>query len=467
MKAKRVDPWFTKEFRKDNSNDFEERYGKNVTIEREVEEQREMASRSLDFNMKNLKDLDSLGPEAYIESMILDIKNEIKRLENPTDEDKYMYTKEYFKDMLDRRKEDLLFYEGLYKDKANLDKNLEAFRLQTTKTINKLKQKLAKIEGLKDDEIDSLDFKGLLEFLKVDDPLSMELQRIEKLQSITPDKYMIPNTRLTNKMANGGIKKGNYDLVVSGQKKEEVITLVALSYDDKNIKIYNKEERFTPFHRAVYNAICSIYEAGNTHFTAKQVYRCMNGLDDSQYVSDVAEERITQYIDENRSIYAKIDYTQEAKNRKKGTSRFILDDYILSIKGVTLEAGGHEVKGYVINSKPILYEYAQISRQVITVPNKLLYTSQHLNTTPEVTIMKEYFIREIEWMKRPRSSRNNKVTFNKIYEEIGLENPPKKKAQKIRDNSTKILDSYIKDDYIKNYRLYKEGRSFKGIEIIY
>lgn len=362
-------------------------------------------------------------------------------------------------------------------DDHNTFKFKEVNSTEEFKEMTELLSKLSADPGKALEEIRKAnieDLKGISKEFKIyinnlinKSSLDIDFQEIEKLDSITPTKYVIPNNRLINKLVEGALLPGDTDLIVSNKLKKQVLTKVTLNYDDDNIEIYDKDKRFTPYDRSVHNSICSIYEAGNINFTPNQVYRCMNGLSEGEYVSPQAIGSITRSIDKTRRTYAKVNYTDEAKAWNKEIDNCIIEDHILSAKKVTLEAGGNEVTGYKLNSKPILYEYAQVTGQVLTIPSNLLNTKGFLNSTPEVTIIREYLIREIEWMKAKKSKRTNKILLIGIYKEIDLLDPTKEKAKKVRDSISKILDSFKDDKYIKSYKFYKEGRSFKGIEINY
>ena len=292
-------------------------------------------------------------------------------------------------------------------------------------------------------------------------------QEIELLDGIIPQNYIIPNNRLVNKMAKNEVPYNEtFNLRVNGENKKEILTKVSLNYDDKNIQIYDKDKRFTPYDRIVHNAVCSLFEAGNTKFTPDQVYRAMNGLDDQQYVSPQAIGAITRSLNKQRRIYAKVDYTNEAKAYRKDVNNCIVEDYILSAKKIILKAGGQRVTGYKLNSKPILYQYAQVSGQVLTVPSKLLNTKDVIKSTPEVIIIREYLIRRIELMKKNKDQ-SNRILLERVYEELNEPEPTKKKALKIRNIIEKLLSKFVSEKYIKNFEFYKEGRAFKGIEIIY
>ncbi len=341
--------------------------------------------------------------------------------------------------------------------------------------IKTSKEVLDKFQSIDKDNIQDFSFsKVALSFSELLDAINIKSssiegkEEIELLNSIIPQNYIIPNNRLINKMVKGEVPYNKeFELRINKEAaKKKIITKVSLNYDDENIQIYDKDKRFTPYDRSVHNAICSLYEAGNINFTPDQVYRAMNGLDDQQYVSPQAVGAITKSLDKSRRILANINYTDEAKAYKKGIDSCIVEDYILSAKKVTLEAGGHKVTGYKLNSKPILYEYAQVTGQILTVPSKLLNTKDVIRSTPEVIIIREYLIRRIEVMKR-NNNQSNCILLERVYEEINEPEPTKEKAKKVRDIIEKLLGKFVSEKYIKDFEFYKEGRAFKGIKIIY
>lgn len=294
------------------------------------------------------------------------------------------------------------------------------------------------------------------------------IKEIETLDSIRPTKYIMANNKMMNRLSCGDIKEGQTELVVIDRPKKEVVTNISLNYDDDNIQITNKDKRFTPYDRTVHNAICSIFEAGNINFTPNQVYRCMNGLDESEKVSPQAIGSVTKSIDKTRRMYVNINLENEANEYKKNVDKMQIEDHILSAKKITLEAGGSEVVGYKINAKPILYEYSQISGQVLTVPSKILNTKESIRSTTEVTVIREYLIRRIEVMKRKENKhQSNNILFTTICSEIGQEDPTKEKAKKVRDITSKLLDSFKEVEYIKGYNFYKKGRAFEGVKVSY
>ena len=104
------------------------------------------------------------------------------------------------------------------------------------------------------------------------------------------------------------------------------------------------------------------------------VYRAMNGLIGREYVGPQALESVEKSLDKSRYIQATIDYTEEAKLYNRDIEKTVYQGYLLAAEKVTVKLNGTEQEGYRLLRKPILYEYAQVSGQVITVPATLLQT---------------------------------------------------------------------------------------------
>lgn len=288
---------------------------------------------------------------------------------------------------------------------------------------------------------------------------------MEILDSIRPDKYIIPNNKLSNSLTDVKTPFNNSEFMLEVNKKKNIKNPVTINYEDDNIQITNKEKRFTPYDRVVHNAICSLFEAGNSNFTPIQVYRAMNGLPNSYRPSPQAIGAVTKSIDKMTNIKTTIDFTDEAKKHNYEVDKTEVEENILLASKIFVKAGGHETTGYKLYKKPLLYEYAQISKQVLTVPIELINTSQVINSTPENIVIREFLIRRIERMKH--NNDGNKILLKAIYDEIGHEEPSRKKAMKVRDTASLLLDKFKKDKYIKKHIFYKKGRTIAGIEIIY
>ncbi|MGF6950852.1 hypothetical protein QF028_003357 [Neobacillus sp. B4I6] len=315
------------------------------------------------------------------------------------------------------------------------------------------------IIGLSLEEMDELELWEVIQLVRE----KMTPREIEILDSIIPQLYIIPNNKLANELPKPDVPYNEpFNIKVNNDKEKQVLNPTIINYDDANIQIAEKDKRFTNYDRCVHNAVCSIFEAGNTNFTPDQVYRCMNGLDDSQYVSPQSIEIITASLDKLMRTYLKVDYTNEARMyRRNLVEEYIVEGYILPATKITVKAGGHRRIGYKFNGKPLLYEYAQVSRQIATVPSKLLKTKDVIRANPEVNIIKEYLLRRIEQMKKAKGKKQiNRILFEKIYYETGELKPNKKKALRIRNTAKTLLTKFSEEKYIKGFKFYE-----KGIEI--
>lgn len=292
-------------------------------------------------------------------------------------------------------------------------------------------------------------------------------KNVAQLNSTKPKNYIMPNTKISNSL-DIIFRNENVNVNVGGGNKE-ILTMVNINFEDENIAI---TKNFTAFDRAVLNACISLEDCKNRYITTDMIYRSMNGLTSKEKVSPQQKGAITKSVDKIIHSFCRIDFTEEAKARHYNVTTFKKEGYVLPANKVELEAGGKLVVGYEFLGKSPLYEYAQLSNQIITVPMELLNTKNAVRNTDEVIIIREYLLRRIETM-RSTKGKSNKIKYDSIYAEIGLEInlldavQAKKKTKKIRDAIKKILDYWKELKYIKGYSEYKSGKSFAGIDIIY
>ena len=197
----------------------------------------------------------------------------------------------------------------------------------------------------------------------------------------------------------------------------------------------------------------------------------MNGLTETEYIQPEALIKIKESIDKSRYIKTVIDYTDEAKLYNQKIEKTLYEGYLLAAEKIIVKSGGVEQEGYILLRKPILYEYAQISRQIISVPINLLNTKDTVYSTDEVIVIRGYLLRQIEWMKNEKSNRNTNITYQGVYEELEVtrdfynDTPYKKKTAKVRGHVKSILESWQTQNYINNFEEYKNGKQIAGVKI--
>jgi hypothetical protein len=367
-------------------------------------------------------------------------------------------------------------YKGILPE---LDETLISFKSNIDEAIKTVKKENPAFKNLSLAQLkENLAFqKSLKEYMTKNPPIQPEIQdTIKTLKSILPKIHVKPNNKLANKITKELVDSREIELIVSNKKsKKEVATKVIFDYENKNVQMSSRF-KFTPYDREVYDGVITLYEAGNNTVTPIMVYRAMNGLTDTEYVKPEALTKIKESLDKSSRIRTIIDFTDEAKLYNKNIEKTIYEGYLLASEKVTVKISGNEQEAYKLLRSPILYEYAQISRQIISVPINLLNTKDTVYSTDEVIVIRGYLLRQIEWMKSDNSERNTSIAYQGIYEELDIEQVNsssedyqayKDKTLKIRNHVKAILKSWQAQDYLKKFEEYKDGRQIKGIRIYF
>lgn len=228
-----------------------------------------------------------------------------------------------------------------------------------------------------------------------------------------------------------------------------------------------QDYRFNNYDKRVYNAVCSLYDAGNSVLTPSMVYRQMNALDSGEWVSVKTISAITDSIDKLKQTFIVVDFAQESTAYKNAHDTHRVRDYLIDGEKVAVDTGNRTTAGYRLHSKPLLYKYFQMNtNHIISVDTDLLDVKDTIKRdSRNVILLKEYIIQRIAVMKRNGNKTSNRVLFNRLYEVLGYSKPTEKNIRQTRDNTEKILQSLANKGYIKNYVLYRKGRAFKGIEV--
>jgi len=295
-------------------------------------------------------------------------------------------------------------------------------------------------------------------------------QAIESLKSIIPINAIKPNNKLANEITKDFVNEGEIALRVSkAGAKREITTKAILTYEDKNISLSGRA-KFTPYDREVHDGVVTLYEVGNEIVTPSMVYRAMNGMTETEKISPQAVGAVTRSLDKSRKTTLKIDFSQEAQFYKKDC-KATYEGYLLACDKVTVTAGGKTQEGYKLLRKPILYEYSQMTKQVITVPIRLLQTKGAVRSTEDVIVIRGYLLRQIIGMKSPVFKRSNKITYEGIYAELDIspehysQGVYKKKTHTMRQHIEAILSEWVDQQFIKSFKPYIEGKAYKGISV--
>jgi len=314
------------------------------------------------------------------------------------------------------------------------------------------------------------------------------------LQSVIPQKHLIPNNRLANLLTSGIVDAGKVAIAVSRPRKKPPVDLIcSLIYEGERLKLAGRQT-FTEYDRNVYDAVTSLYVFGDpSHImTPASVYRAMTGMGDMEGPSAQQIAAVTRSLDKIRFIRAILDCSQELRRQHvsldgESITSGLIDTYLLNASVVQVRAGGRVIRAYKMEKTPILYAYSSALRQVYTVPASLLDIraldpdtgqASHIrvkNTESRIQV-KGYLLRRIEGMKGRNALSSRVIAFRSydragkhyagLYEIAGSPDPDRKTAARIRDYAALVLDYWKAQAYIRDYSFLKTRQQTTGIEIL-
>ncbi len=327
-------------------------------------------------------------------------------------------------------------------------------------------------------------------FLRKEYPATEAQELIEHLNSVVPDKHVIPNNKLANTLTR--IPTGaDVSLEVSkiGAKKLTE-TKVILSEEGENVQLSGRRP-FTEYDRNVYNAVSSLFVYGDPshRMTPAMVYRAMTGMTGNEKPTREQIKTVTESLDKMRFIRVRIDCTAELQKRRitlnsKQINRGMIDTSLLMAKACEVESGGNIVKAYHVMDPPILYEYAAALKQVLTLPASMLDvkildkkgnpTRRSLPNTESRILIKGYLLRRIEGLKGGKL--HNPVIALYDYEKdgethqglcsiAGKPNADRTEARRIREDAEKMLSFWQAVGFIKGYETISKARQITGYKI--
>lgn len=305
---------------------------------------------------------------------------------------------------------------------------------------------------------------GLLKIKEMLKKEKIKITPVRNLNSILPKNFYITNSKVARNIPKDfPIDKDV--LIAIGKKgsKKEITTYVKLNYENKNLSFTSVLDSYD---KIVHDAVCTLHLAGNTTFTPEMVYRAMNGMTETEYVSPQSVQEIITSIEKSRFTKLTIDFTEEAKIKNLKADKTTLSNMLLAVTEVDVVVSGITKKAYFLDREPILYTYSNAVGQIINIPIKLLETKEIIRSTKEVVILKEYLIERIEGMKNKKNNlQSNNILYESVYKKLSLNKPTKQKASKLRNCIKKILENWVTEKYIKCFKEYKDGGKFNGITV--
>lgn len=236
---------------------------------------------------------------------------------------------------------------------------------------------------------------------------------------------------------------------VDKRKGKQINILYAIDFSniDKAVSITRK---LTPYDEFVYIAISALFSAGNDFITTAQIYNAMafEGRP-SKYDVDKINKAITKMS--GARIY--IDNLEEAK-AYKNYPVVKYDGSLLPMERAQVVVNGQLAETAIhIFREPPLISFARERKQITTIERKLL--ASPISNTDQNIRLQTYLIERISRMKNSKGKASNKILYETLFSETGIKSP--KQRQRAPEKIYKLLDHYVKCEFIKGYSKEKDG----------
>lgn len=299
------------------------------------------------------------------------------------------------------------------------------------------------------------------------------VRRADSIQTTQVENYVMPNTKISNLLTENKVvtnDNAELDNIFNTQlnietinnKYSQITTSCLISFDEDDIQI-DKSKPYTEFDRAVYNAVTSHFVAGNTTFTAGMICRAMTG----NAVTKPSPQQVgavTRSLYKMNGMRIKLDASNEFIKRELlgPDDKWIREEHLLMYTKDSISIKGNKVDAYHMLKEPILYSYAHMVNQLITVPIHVLNTPS--DNTEKTINMKNYLIRRIEGMRNNKNSLNsNLILLSNLYDITN--SSVKVECARVRKQVEVILNYWVDESFISNYEYIKQKNKFHALKI--
>ena len=317
------------------------------------------------------------------------------------------------------------------------------------------------------------------------------------LQAIAPERHMMPNNALMNALQEGVkhsdgskpapiINAGEFDLTVSKGKgrRKDITAYTMIQYDNPESGVPAVPFKLTEYERQISDAVISISEKAKADnlpciFTTDMIYRAMPG--GGEKASPQQKGAITKAINKYRALLVYIDVTEEARRRGiiGESETLIYNDNYFHIEAVQVSNGKQTIDAFHLIKKPVILEYAQLTKQILTVPVKYIeikkikkgaISTELLPMSADRQAITGYLLRQIAWIKYDRNNkvstpRSDTIRFDTVFNDAGINTTSRTTLNRQRDFIFSVLDYEKAAGYISDYEKLTKGKSIYGVKI--
>ena len=383
------------------------------------------------------------------------------------------------------------------------DNLARAFKEQTDQELLKQATKLAIESAELFQEI--TDGESYLKWAEHDDQAKIILNEIRKkihekqsyYDKIAPSLFTIPNNKLANSLSfltSPDSIGQRIDLKVSTVNKrgkklaQPILTMVVCEYDNLPSDI---QAKITEEDKQISNAIVSLWVAGKNEdpkkrivFTVRDIYEVLAGGKKDKKPSKTEYDRICKTIEKLSSLRVTLDADRELESygiKSDDPVKVTLNvrsNYIYT-RGVSVISKHKQDKrldAWELIAEPIIYTYAKATKQIITIPIKVLAieeTDKAGKLAGKLVLMTKtrgairgYLMKRIEIMRtNTNNNQSNTIKFKTLFNEIGETHQTRLEQKRDRDFIIQCLDYWKAIGFINDYKLNKERLAITGATI--
>lgn len=223
------------------------------------------------------------------------------------------------------------------------------------------------------------------------------------------------------------------------------------------------------YDRRVYDAVSTLYNAGNNIFSLNQIYKQMCGNDKTCNAKGTQKAKIKASLFKLSRAWIEIDQSQDYAPYIKESAGKIGVTYsgqLLYFDTLACSVNGRHTDDAIrILQEPILFRLAKDRNQIATIPNEMLGVAKSL--TPDYLAVENYLISRLARMQNKKTKSSDHILYSAIYERVGAEKKDKMKRKRAIDNAFIILESYQKKGLIQGYKADKNNKGEPIIKVTF
>lgn len=210
------------------------------------------------------------------------------------------------------------------------------------------------------------------------------------------------------------------------------------------------------FDFAVLDACITEKLHGNEYTTPNIIFHRLGG---GRNLTPKMRKAILDSVEKLSKVRITLNWEDAVKKNivKDEQKRSTFKGYLLPTESVTLQINGKIIDAIHLLTGGVIINNANIRNQFVTCDTKLLQPP--VKTTTQTISINHFFLRRIneikgshdkKYAKRVRQLRKT-ITFEDMYEKIGLDNGTRKQKWDARKTAFKVLDFLVSENILKKY----------------